>query len=160
MTGSAAPLLAVMEDSRPPDVTNAAWEVAVRGLRAFLAAGYGAEAERHGWPPDELYAVPKAWGNVATCGAGLLIGDGEVISIASNRIGIRTPNGSEQGFYRKPTVDYGVAYRARIKSLGDDGLKEEPRLRALEAVVSLYRNNHPNADVDTAKAAVLAAITK
>ena len=57
-----------------------------------------------------------------------------------------------------PTVDYGSVYRTRIKQLGDDGLKEEPRLRALEAVVNLYRSHHPNADVDTAKAAVLAAI--
>ena len=37
---------------------------------------------------------------------------------------------------------------------------EEVRLRAVEAVVDLYRNHHPSADVDTAKAAVLAAIVK
>ena len=55
-------------------------------------------------------------------------------------------------------IDYGSVYRARIKSIGEDALKAEPRLRALEAVVNLYRSHHPNADVDTAKAAVLAAI--
>ena len=42
--------------------------------------------------------------------------------------------------------------------VGEDASKEEFQLRALEAVVNLYRSHHPNADVDTAKAAVLAAI--
>ena len=55
-------------------------------------------------------------------------------------------------------IDYGSVFRERIKSIGEDALKEEPRLRALEAVVNLYRANHPEVDVDTAKAAVLAAI--
>jgi hypothetical protein len=55
-------------------------------------------------------------------------------------------------------IDYGVAYRARIKELGDDGLKEEPRLRALEFVVRLYLANHPGVDIDAANVAVLAAI--
>jgi hypothetical protein len=154
-----APFLREVNDARPADATNRQWRSAIEGLESFLLSGWGDEALGLGWPRDELYAVPPLWSRVDLCGAGLLIGDGEVISVTSSRIGIRTPNGSEQGFYRRPTVDYGVAFRARIKSLGDDGLKEEPRLRALEAVVSLYRNNHPNADVDTAKAAVLAAIT-
>jgi hypothetical protein len=58
---------------------------------------------------------------------------------------------------REPQIDYVLVFRERIKQIGDDGLKEEPRLRALEAVVNLYRSHHPNADVDAAKAAVLAA---
>jgi hypothetical protein len=53
---------------------------------------------------------------------------------------------------------YAVAYRARLRELGDDGLKEEPRLRALEAVVNLFRANNPDATIDEAKIAVLAAI--
>jgi hypothetical protein len=115
---------------------------------------------RLGWPRDELFKVPELWSQIDRCGCALLIAGREVIGITPSEIRIKTPSGATPAFYRKPKVDYGVAYRARIKSLGDDGLKEEPRLRALEAVVSLYRNNHPNVDVDTAKAAVLAAITK
>ena len=45
-----------------------------------------------------------------------------------------------------------------IALAGEDGRTEEVRLRALEAVVNLYRSHHPGVDVDTAKAAVLAAI--
>jgi hypothetical protein len=58
----------------------------------------------------------------------------------------------------EPAVDYALAYRERIKQLGDDGLKEEPRLRTLEAVVRLYCENNPNCTIDEGKAAVLSAI--
>jgi hypothetical protein len=150
----------VLRAPRPPDVTDAHWAAALRGLRAFIAAGHGAEALRLGWPKDKLYAVPPLWSRVDLCGAGLLIGDREVIGITPNEIRIKTDSGASLALYRKPAGDYGLAYHARIKSLGDDGLKEEPRLRALEAVVNLYRNHHPDADIDTAKAAVLAAIAK
>ena len=81
-----------------------------------------------------------------------------MIGITPNEIRIKTASGSTLAFYRRPTIDCAFAYRSRIKQLGDDGLKEEPRLRALEAVVNLYRSHHPSIDVDTAKAAVLAAI--
>ena len=55
-------------------------------------------------------------------------------------------------------VDYGSVYRARIKSLGDDGLKEEFQWRAFEAVVALYRSQDPSASVDEAAAAVRTTI--
>jgi hypothetical protein len=57
-------------------------------------------------------------------------------------------------------IDYGSVYRERIKQLGDDGLKEEPRLRTLEATVALYRANNPSASIDEAKQVVLAAIER
>jgi hypothetical protein len=66
--------------------------------------------------------------------------------------------GAPQGLYCKSQLDCRVAYCARMKSLGDDASKEEFQLRAFQGVVSLYRADHPDADVDTAKAAVLAAI--
>jgi hypothetical protein len=152
------PFLRSIEGAPPPDVSDADWQAAIDGLWVFLAAGHGDEAERLGWPKDELYAVPPVWSRVDLCGAGLLIGDREVVGITAAEIRIRTASGSTLAFYRKPQVDYAVAYRARIRELGDDGLKEEPKLRALEAVVNLYRSHHPDADVDTAKAAVLDAI--
>ena len=87
--------------------------------------------------------------------------DGAVLEILVGAMVARVPvtaDGATLAFYRKPAVDYAVAYRARIKQLGLDASKEEFQLRALEAVVNLYCSHHPNADVDTAKAAVLAAI--
>ena len=80
------------------------------------------------------------------------------INITSNEIRIKTASGATLALYRKPQVDYGVAYRARIKMVGEDASKEEFQLRAVEAVVNLYRTNHPSVDIDAAKAAVLAAI--
>jgi hypothetical protein len=148
----------VLRAPRPPDVIDAHWAAAQRGLRAFIAAGYGEEAERLGWPRDELYAVPPLWSRGDLCGAALVIGDREVIGITSNEIRIRTSSGAPLAFYRKPAIDYALIFRERLKMVGDDGLKEEPRLRSLEAVINLYRANHPGVDVDTAKAAVLAAI--
>ena len=81
-----------------------------------------------------------------------------MVEITSTEIRIKTASGGTLAFYRKPQIDYGLAYRTRIKQIGDDALKEEYRLRAFEAVVNLFRANHPDADVDTAAAAVRAAI--
>jgi hypothetical protein len=155
-------LLEVAARARPPDVKDAHWEAALRGLEVFLEAGRDAEAERLGWSGDELYAVPPLWSRVDLCGVALLIGDREVIGITANEIRIKTASGSSLAFYRKPQVDYGVAYRARIKMAGEDarkeGREEEVKLHALEAVARLYVSHHSGADIDTAKAAVLAAI--
>ena len=148
----------VLRAPRPPDVTDVAWKTAIDGLRAFIAGGYGAEAERCGWTKAELYRVPELWSQIHLTGAGLLIGDREVVGITPNEIRLKASSGASLAYYRKPAVDYGVAYRARIKQLGLDASKEEFQLRALEATVNLYRSHHPNADIDTAKAAVLAAI--
>jgi hypothetical protein len=147
-------------DAKPADATSRQWRDAIEGLESFLLSGWGDEALRLGWPRDELFKVPELWSQIDRCGCALLIAGREVIGITPGEIRIKTPSGATPAFYRKPKVDYGVAYRARIKSLGDDGLKEEPRLRALEAVVGLYLTNHPGADIDAAKAAVLAATTK
>ena len=151
-------LLSRVEEARPPDVNRAQWDEAMRGLRTFLATGQADEALSHGWPEDELFWVPELWSQIHLCGVGLLIGDREVTEVTASRIGIKTASGSPQGFYRKPQVDYGLAYRERIKQLGLDASKEEFRLRAVEATVNLYRANHPEVGIDASKAAVLAAI--
>jgi hypothetical protein len=148
----------VLRAPRPPDVTDVHWAAALRGLRAFLAAGHGDEAERLGWPKAELYAVPPLWSRVDLCGAGLLIGDREVIGITSSEIRIKTSSGATLAFYGRPQVDYAVAYRARLKLVGEDAGRAEFQLRALEATVGLYLSNNPDADIDTASAAVRAAI--
>jgi hypothetical protein len=153
-----APFLQSIEAARPPDVSDSAWESAMRGLKDFIANGHGDEAQRLGWPRGELFALPEAWRNVADCGAALLIGDATVTEITPTAIRIKTASGAVQAFYRKPEIDYSLAYRTRLASIGLDAQKEEFRLRALEAVVNLYRSHHPGADIDTAKAAVLAAI--
>ena len=98
------------------------------------------------------------WSRVDLCGAALLIGDCTVTEITPTRIQIKTASGAPQGFYQRPKVDYGLAYRERIRVAGEDGRGQEVRLRAVEAVINLYRNHHPSADFESAKAAVLAAI--
>jgi hypothetical protein len=153
-----APFLREVKGAQPVDADNRQWRSAVEGLESFLLSGWADEAERLGWPKDELYAVPPLWSQINLCGAALLIGDRETVNVSSTEIRIKTASGATLAFYRKPEVDYGLAYRNRIKQLGLDASKEEFQLRALEAVVNLYRNHHPNVDVDTAKAAVLAAI--
>jgi hypothetical protein len=151
------PLLETVEDSRPPDAPNDQWQTALRGLRTFLAAGHGDAAEAMGWPHNELYAVPPVWARVDLCGAALLIGDSEVVEITSTRIGIRTSSGAPQAFYKRPEFDIALAYSARIKSIGLDATKEEPRLRAREAVVLAYQA-HCRCDFETAKKMVLQAL--
>jgi hypothetical protein len=59
-----------------------------------------------------------------------------------------------------PTIDYALIFRARIKALGDDGLKEDFQWRVLEAVVALFRDNNPAVTIDEAAAAVRAAIAR
>ena len=152
-------ILDAVSAARPPDVNDRQWRVAMKGLEAFLAAGHGDEAERLGWGKDELYRVPPVWARVELCGAGLLIGDSEVVAITPTRIGIKTRGGAEQGFYRKAAINYGLAYHARLKMAGEDSTREEVQLRSFEAVINLYRSHHPNADVGMPpKRAVLATI--
>jgi hypothetical protein len=128
------------------------------GLWVFLAAGYGAEAERLGWPRNELYAAPPLWSRADLCGAALLIGDREVVNISLTEIRIKTASGATLGIYRKPQVDYGLVFRERLKLLGGDAAKEEPQLRAMEFAVNFYRSNHTDCSFEGGRAAVLAAI--
>ncbi len=157
------PLLQSVEAARPPDVSEDHWQTALHGLRAFIANGHGDEAMRLGWPRDELYRVPELWSQIHLSGAALLVGHCEVIEITAGAIRIKTASGAIWAFYRRPKIDYALAYRERIRMAGDDarseGHGEEVRLRAFEAVVNLFRNHHPGVDVDTAKAAVLQALT-
>ena len=154
------PLLYDIEEARPGDVNNAQWDVAMRGLRTFLATGGADEALRLGWTKDELFRVPPVWSRVDLCGAALLIGDCEVVSVMSTEIRVNASSGATLAFYRKPEVDYRVAYEAHLKAICGNypGDSEEPRLRAVERTVGLFRSNNPNASFEDAKAAVLAAI--
>ena len=152
----------VLQAPCPPDVSDDRWETALDGLRAFIAAGYGAEAERLGWPRDELYGVPRLWSQIHLCCAGLAVGDRTVTEITSEAIAILTSSGAVQRIYRKPAIDYGVMFEARLKHIRGnyaDGA-EEPRLRAIEHTVNAYRQNHPGVTIEEAKAEVLAAIKR
>ena len=57
-----SPILDAVSAARPPDVGDRQWKIALKGLEAFLADGHGAEAERLGWPPNELYWRPTSLG--------------------------------------------------------------------------------------------------
>jgi hypothetical protein len=150
----------VLQALQPPDVTAPHWEAALRGLRSFIELGHAAEALRLGWPRNELYAVPPLWSRGDLFGWALLIGDREVVSITSAEIRVKASSGVTLAFYRKPEVDYRVAYEAHLKAIFGNypGDSEEPRLRAVERTVGLFRSNNPNASLGDAKAAVLAAI--
>ena len=147
------------EATRPPDVSDARWQAALRGLQAFVAGGWGDQAEAAGWTRDELYAVPKLWSQIHLCGVALLIADDEVVEVAPTEIRIRTASGAVQTFRRQPEPDWNRVYIERLTLSGLDAGSEEPRLRAIEYAVAEYRKHH-GVDLETAKAAVLAAISK
>jgi hypothetical protein len=151
-------LLGAAERARPPDVKAAQWDAAMSGLSAFLRGGHGAEAERLGWPPDELYRVPELWSQIHLTGCALLIGDREVTDITADAIRIKTASGATLSFYRKPQADYRLVYETRRKALASLG-EDEARHRAYDHVVSFCRQ-HTGCDLETAKATVLAAIAK
>ena len=131
-----------------------------RGARVFLLSGWGDEALRLNWSETELFRVLELWSQIHLCGAGLLIGDRIVTKVTATEIRIRTASGSTLAFYRRPAVDYRVAYEAHLKpSCGNyKPDAEEAHLRALEAVVNLFRSNNSGVSIDEAKAAVLSAI--
>jgi hypothetical protein len=143
--------------ARPPDVSDAGWETAVDGLKAFLQAGRGDEARSCGWPDHELYRVPPVWARVDLCGAALLIGDRAVIEITSARIQIRTASGATQCFYRRPKPDFALVYAERLRLLIPDAGEDEAKLRALEFTVSVCRSLF-GVDLETAKLVVTAAL--
>ena len=153
------PLLYDIEEARPDDVNDAQWDVAMRGLRTFLATGGADDALRLGWTKSDLFRVPPFWARVDLCGVGLLIGDREVVEVKRAEIWIKTASGATLAFYRKPELDYGLVYSERLKLLGGDADKEEPRLRAVEYVINFYRSHH-DCSLEDAKAAVRAAIKR
>jgi hypothetical protein len=153
------PLLEAVDDARPPDVDDALWETAKRGLRAFIAAGHADEAERLGWPRDELYALPPLWARVDLCGAALLIGDREVLEVTRDAIRIKTASGAIQALYRKPEPDFALIYSERRKLILRDVDPDEAQCRAYDHAVAACRA-HRNCGLEAAKTMVLAAIKR
>ena len=153
------PFLDDVERQRPPDVRDGEWRAAINGLWVFLAAGHGDEAERLGWPRNELYAVPPLWARVDLCGAALAIGDRTVTEITVDAIAIVTASGAVQRIYRKPSIDYGLVFRERLKQFGGDVAKEEFQLRAIEHAVNVCRAN-TGLDFEQAKQLVRDAIKR
>jgi hypothetical protein len=145
------------EATRPPDVSDARWQAALRGLQAFVAGGWGDRAEAAGWTRDELYRVPKLWSQIRLCGVALLVGDWTVTEVTSEAIGLVTASGAVQRFYRKPEVRYRLVYTERLKLLKRDVAEDEARCRAFEFAVRLCRD-HTGADLEAAKVMVTAAI--
>jgi hypothetical protein len=153
------PLLYDIEEARPHDVTDALWDVAMRGLRAFLATGGAEEALRLGWSHDELFGVPPLWASIDRCGVGLLIGDREVVDIAGDRIQIKIASGATLSFYRRPEPDLALVYAERVKLLARNVSETEARARAYDFTVGLCRAHH-GVDLEAAKQMVLAAMRR
>jgi hypothetical protein len=146
------------EATRPPDVSDARWQKAMRGLAAFVAGGWADQAERLGWSRAELYAAPPLWSRADLTGVALMIGDNEVTGVTPTEIQIRTASGVTQAFYRKPERDFGLVFRQRFKLIVGNVGSEEGRLRAIEHTVAEYRRAHSGVGLEDAKTAVLAAI--
>jgi hypothetical protein len=151
------PLLYNIEEARPDDANDAQWDVAMRGLRTFLATGGADEALRLGWTKDELFRVPSLWARGDLCGVGLLIGDREVVEVTSAEIRIKTASGATLAFYRRPEPDLALVYRERVKLLRRDVDEAEARARAYDFAVAFHQG-HYGSDLPTAKSAALAAV--
>jgi hypothetical protein len=156
--GARLPRRKGFEAARPPDVSDARWQAALRGLQAFVARGWGQKAEALGWTRDELFAVPKLWSRIHLTGVALLIADNEVTAVTPTEIRIKTASGANQGFYRKPAADYGVVYRSHLLRgrCETDAGNQEAHLRAVEHAVNLACSH--GLGPEEAKRAVLAAI--
>jgi hypothetical protein len=76
------------------------WEIAMRGLKRFLAEGWGDKAALLGWTANELYAVPPTWTRLDLTGAALLIGDRRVVAVTADNIVTETRAGSTLRFRR------------------------------------------------------------
>jgi hypothetical protein len=156
LSGEHAALLRTIESAHPPDVGDGQWEVALRGLRAFLAAGHADEALRLGWSHDELFRIPPAWSCISECGAALMIGDAEVIGISAEKIQIKTASGATQSFTRRPEPDLVLAYRANYAALRRDLKHEDAEPAAYDRVVALCQST--GLDLETSKQRALAAM--
>jgi hypothetical protein len=146
-----------IDTRRPPDVDDCCWRAAMDGLEVFLLSGQSDEALRLGWPHDELFAVPPLWSRVDLCGVALLIGDREVVSVAPDKIQVKTASGATLSFYRKRQPDYRLVYETRRKSLVNNLGSDEARFRAFDFTVNFCRQ-HSGCDLEEAKALVRVAI--
>jgi hypothetical protein len=157
--GARLPQRKGFEATRPPDVSDACWQAALRGLQAFVAGGRCDEALRLGWSHDELFGAPPLWARVDLTGVALLISDNEVVEVTATEIRTKTATGAIQTFRRKPEPGLAAVYREqlRLRRCDSAAADEEGRLRALEFTVNAYRS-HTGADLEAAKAAVLSAI--
>jgi hypothetical protein len=153
------PLLYDIDEARPHDVSDSQWDVAMRGLRTFLATDGADEALRVGWSQDELFGVPPLWASVDLCGVALLIGDREVVSVAADKIQIKAASRSTLTFYRRPQPDCGLVYRERRRALAPNLGDAEAHFRAFDVAVNFCRE-HSGCDLEKAKALVRAAIAK
>ena len=157
-----APFLREVNDAKPADATDRQWRDAIEGLESFLLSGWGDEALRLNWSEAELFRAPQLWSQIHLCGVGLLVGNRTITEVTSTEIRIKTASGAKQSFYRKPAVDYRVAYEAHLKPTRGNYKpdSEEAHLRAVEATVNLFLSNDPDASLEDARVAVLAAIAK
>jgi hypothetical protein len=153
------PLLEAIEAQRPQDAAGYKWRTAMDGLEVFLLSGQGDEALRLGWTRDELFRVPELWSQIHLTGAGLLVGDHEVISVEANRIQVKTASGAAQSFYRRLEPDLSLVHRERMKLLQRNLGADEARLRSLDFTIDFARK-HFGCDLEKAKALVRAAIAK
>jgi hypothetical protein len=87
---------------RPRGARATEWADALRGLKKFLADGWGDQAALLGWTAAELYAVPRVWARVDLTGAALLVGRWQVVDVDAEAIIVKPPwSDSRLKLYRR-----------------------------------------------------------
>jgi hypothetical protein len=103
------PLLAMHEAAqpafaaeRPRGARGGEWADALRGLKRFLADGWGDQAMLLGWVPGQLFAVPPVWARIELTGVALLVGRWQVVDVDAAAITIKPPwSESQLKFHRR-----------------------------------------------------------
>ena len=109
------PFLEAVE-GRPTDVSDARWESAIKGLRAFLLSGYGGRCRAPRLAARRALPCPRA-----------VVADQPLRRRAADwrsrgdrsfgtAIRIRTASGASQAFYRRPEPDLAQVYRERVEA--------------------------------------------
>jgi hypothetical protein len=128
------PLLARREAAQPAFATerprgarSAEWADALRGLKKFLADGWGDQAALLGWSTAELYAVPRVWARADLTGVALLVGSWQVVDVNAEAITVKPPwSDSQLKFQRRDDLRCQLAAVAKV----------EPAAEALPEVAS------------------------
>jgi hypothetical protein len=88
----------------------------LRGLKKFLADGWGDQAALLGWSTAELYAVPRVWARVDLTGTALLVGRWQVVDVDAEAITIKPPwSDSQLKFQRRDDLSYQLAAVTKVE---------------------------------------------
>jgi hypothetical protein len=119
---------------RPRGARAVEWVDALRGLKKFLADGWGDQAALLGWSTAELYAVPRVWARADLTGVALLVGRWQVVDVDAEAIAIKPPwSDSRLKLYRRDDLLQSPPKPA-------PGVLSESEAALVEAIVDYMRD--------------------